>query len=66
MTERASTAPRTLACHDLGFECEWAVRTSGPDELLARYRDHAKCAHAIDPLPRELSERIVVVSRPIA
>ena len=47
-----------FACRDLGFNCEWALRADSAEEVRARFRDHAKCAHAIDPIPAELSARL--------
>ncbi len=61
-----SAGRRTIACHDLGFSCEWAARAGTEEELVARYRDHAKCAHALDPLPAELATRLEQVSRSVA
>jgi predicted small metal-binding protein len=52
-----------LECRDLGYPCEWSARTSSSSELLARFADHAKCAHAIDPVPPELAAKVEKATR---
>ena len=46
MTLSAETEHWSLTCRDVGYSCEWRVRATSLPEITARYRDHAKCAHA--------------------
>jgi predicted small metal-binding protein len=59
MTEVAGTPYRSLACRDLGFPCEWAIRSTSDGEVRSRFAAHAKCAHALDPIPPAIAKRLV-------
>lgn len=58
MSDAAPATRRSLACRDLGFACEWQVRSTSPTEIESRFREHARCAHGLGALPPELAERI--------
>lgn len=49
---------RGVVCRDLGYVCEWELRTGSPDELLRRYREHFRCAHGGSDPPPELLGRL--------
>ncbi len=55
----------TLACRDLGFSCEWAVRATAKSEVESRFRDHLKCAHGEPVLSADLARRIADATHPI-
>jgi predicted small metal-binding protein len=66
MTDPSHEGRRSLECRDLGWPCEWAARTTTNAELLARFAEHAKCAHAIDPLPLELAAKVQIATRTVS
>jgi predicted small metal-binding protein len=53
----------SLACRDLGFVCEWAVRSSSDAEIRSRFAEHAKCAHAMEIVPADVAGRIAGAQR---
>ena len=53
----AGGGARSLTCRDVGFPCEWGIRGSDEGEILSRFRDHAKCAHALPELTPEIASR---------
>ncbi|MGI0128903.1 MAG: DUF1059 domain-containing protein [Thermoplasmata archaeon] len=65
MTESAPTPRWSFSCRDVGYSCEWQVRTSSVDELKARFLEHARCAHTVSPLPPELLARVERAARPV-
>ncbi len=58
MSDAAPPSRRALACRDLGFACEWQIRSASPSEIESRFREHARCAHGLSALPPELAERV--------
>ena len=58
MTSSGSAAHHSLACRDLGYACEWAIRSRSDAEIRSRFAEHAKCAHSLDPVPAEVAERL--------
>ncbi len=66
MTAPDAGPMRALACRDLGFSCEWSIRSQVSEEIGRRFREHAKCAHGLDPIPPDLAARLegTVVARP--
>ena len=53
----------SLACRDLGFGCEWSTRAGSVEEATTRFREHAKCAHAIESLSPDLAARVTAAFR---
>jgi predicted small metal-binding protein len=58
MTDSAHPPAHSLACRDLGFACEWAVRSKSDSEIRSRFAEHAKCAHSMDAVPPEFEGRL--------
>jgi predicted small metal-binding protein len=52
------TARVRFACAALGEPCEWALEAESADEVSRRFVDHARCAHAIAPVPADLDARV--------
>jgi predicted small metal-binding protein len=64
MTGSTSIAHLSFACRDAGFACDWRLRAASAAEIEARFREHAKCAHASGQLSDDLSARIASAIRP--
>jgi predicted small metal-binding protein len=47
---------KTLACRDLGLDCDFIAMGEDADEVLASAADHAEEAHGINVMPPELLE----------
>jgi predicted small metal-binding protein len=59
-----TVAEYSFACRDLGEVCEWALRAPSVEEIDRRFRDHARCAHAIRTVSPELEARVRAAIRP--
>jgi predicted small metal-binding protein len=55
----------SFSCSSLGNVCEWALFASNVDEVQRRFRDHARCAHGISPVPADLVERVAGATHPL-
>jgi predicted small metal-binding protein len=66
MTAVELAGHRSLVCRDVGFSCEWAVRSDSAAEALERFREHAKCAHGVADMAPDLTERARASLRPAA
>ncbi|HXW66471.1 MAG TPA: DUF1059 domain-containing protein [Thermoplasmata archaeon] len=53
-----------LACRDLGFACEWAVRSPSRAAADERLAEHLRCAHAVASPDDALRSRIEAAFRP--
>jgi predicted small metal-binding protein len=48
---------KTLACRDVGFDCDAQIHASTEEEVLAQAADHASRAHGVTVTP-EMAESI--------
>ncbi len=64
MTTNPPESRWSLACRDLGFPCEWELRARPLPEVESRFRDHARCAHALAEVGPELSAKLAAARRP--
>ena len=55
----------TFECSSLGNACEWKLRTSSVEEIQRRFREHARCAHAIASVSADLAAQVAGRIRPI-
>jgi len=53
----------SFACASLGNVCEWALVAPNAEMVQMRFRDHARCAHGIHPVPDELARRVAAATR---
>jgi predicted small metal-binding protein len=44
-------AMKTLACKDMGMQCNWVGRAQTEQELLRQATEHAKNVHKMNPTP---------------
>jgi predicted small metal-binding protein len=51
-------AELSFECRSLGYSCEWELRAASTSEILARLRDHARCAHNQPELSPETVRRV--------
>ena len=58
MTESPEASHRSLACRDLGFPCEWEIRSAPTEELERRFREHYRCAHGGTDPPADVLHRL--------
>lgn len=42
---------KTLACKDMGMQCNWVGRAETEQELLRQATEHAKNVHKMNPTP---------------
>jgi predicted small metal-binding protein len=66
MNASAGQPLRSLACRDVGFPCEWSIRSASGAEIESRYREHAKCAHPGDAGTPALAERVERATRTLS
>ncbi len=49
---------KTFACGDVIPDCAVLVRGHDDDDVLRQVAEHARAAHGIDPVPREVVEQV--------
>jgi predicted small metal-binding protein len=55
--ERALMA-KTYTCRDVGVPCDWKVRAETEDEIMRKIRDHARTAHNMNEIPKDLAAKV--------
>jgi predicted small metal-binding protein len=55
----------SFSCRDVGYRCEWHLRGTSQEEIVGRFREHARCAHGVNELSDELSHRIRSATHPV-
>jgi predicted small metal-binding protein len=49
---------KILACKDAGADCDFVARGETEEEILRKCADHAKTAHNMKKIPKELRTKI--------
>ena len=53
---------KTLACKDIGMQCDWVGRAENEQELMKQAAQHVKDVHKIDVTP-EMEQQARKVTR---
>jgi predicted small metal-binding protein len=56
MTSKESQ--KELCCRDVGVDCDFVARGKDEKEILAKAAEHAKRAHNMEEIPKELMEKV--------
>lgn len=54
---------KVIHCKDVGFDCEGVVRANSDQEVMQLAAEHAKSAHGVKELTREMIEKVKSVIR---
>ena len=49
---------KVIRCRDVGVDCDFEARGETEQEVLQNCAEHAKADHGMDPIPRELAEKV--------
>jgi predicted small metal-binding protein len=50
--------PKTLACRDVGMDCEFKIQGQTEDEVVRKAGEHARTVHKIDKITPELERKV--------
>lgn len=48
---------KTLSCKDMGADCDFAICAETEQELFRKAADHAKEAHQMSEIPKDLYDK---------
>ncbi len=57
---------KELSCRDVGVDCDFVARGKDEKEILAKTTDHARKAHNMKEIPKELLEKVRKAIRDVA
>jgi len=49
---------KSIACRDVGVDCDFKATGETVEDVLAQCAAHAKSAHGIEEIPPELAEKV--------
>ena len=50
--------PKTLACRDVGMNCDFKTQGQTEEEVLKKVGEHARTEHKIDQITPELERKV--------
>ena len=50
--------PKTLACRDVGMDCDVKIQGQTEDEVLRKAGEHARTVHKMDKITPELERKV--------
>ena len=48
---------KKMNCRDVGPDCDFVARGETEEEIMGQVAEHARTAHGIEEVPRELAEK---------
>jgi predicted small metal-binding protein len=54
---RRSTMPKSLACRDVGMNCDFKTQGNTEQEVMQKVSEHAKKAHNMQTIPPDVERR---------
>ncbi len=54
----AKESEKELCCRDVGVDCDFVARGKDEKEILAKAAEHARTAHDMKEIPKELLEKV--------
>jgi len=48
---------KSLSCKDVGSDCDFSVCAKTEDEIFAKVKEHAKQAHHMSDIPKDLYDK---------
>lgn len=49
---------KSYTCRDVGVNCDWKVRGQTKEEVLGKIREHARTAHNMKEIPKDLAGKV--------
>ena len=49
---------KTVACRDVGFDCDGVVKGATEEETLGLVAEHAKSAHGLEEVTADIAEKV--------
>jgi predicted small metal-binding protein len=50
--------PKTLACRDVGMDCEFKIQGETEDEVVRKAGEHARNVHKIEKISPDLERKV--------
>lgn len=54
---------KVIRCKDAGFDCTHVIRAKTEDEAMKMAADHARTAHGLKEIDKEVSKKIKAIMR---
>ncbi len=54
---------KIFSCADAGVNCSWKVRGETEQDLMSKIADHARTAHKMQEIPKELIQKVKAAIR---
>ncbi len=49
---------KSLACRDVGMNCDWKTQGKTEDEVMKKAADHARNVHKMNQIPPDMERKV--------
>jgi len=49
---------KTVSCRDVGMDCDFVARGETTEDILQQAAEHARIAHKMTEIPREVADKV--------